>query len=154
EVVFEANPQYWRRVPAVKRLIMRSVTEGTTRVAMLKKGEADMAFLLEGPDAESVLRDPRLALTYTRQPSAMWVEFADQWDAKSPWHDRRVRLAANHALDRRMISETACLGYCPSLGAIVPPVMDFALPFEPVAYDPQKAKQLLAEAGYPTGFDA
>jgi peptide/nickel transport system substrate-binding protein len=154
EVVFEANPGYWRRVPAVKRLIMRSVSEGSTRVAMLKKGEADMAFLLEGPDAESVIRDERLALEATRQPSAMWIEFADQWDPKSPWHDRRVRLAANHALDRRMISETACLGYCPTLGIIVPPVMDFALPVEPLRYDPEKAKQLLAEAGYPTGFDA
>jgi len=154
EVVFEANPGYWRRVPAVKRLIMRSVSEGSTRVAMLKKGEADMAFLLEGPDAESVVRDERLALEATRQPSAMWIEFADQWDPKSPWHDRRVRLAANHALDRRMISETACLGYCPTLGIIVPPVMDFALPVEPLPYDPKKAKQLLAEAGYPTGFDA
>jgi peptide/nickel transport system substrate-binding protein len=154
EVVLEANPGYWRRVPSVKRLIMRSVSEGTTRVAMLKKGEADMAFLLEGPDAESVTRDGRLALTATRHASAMWIEFADQWDPKSPWHDRRVRLAVNHALDRRMISETACLGYCPALGIIVPPVMDFALQVEPPRYDPEQAKQLLAEAGYPTGFDA
>src|SRR5262249_7725841 len=66
----------------------------------------------------------------------------------------RVRLAATHALDRRMISETACLGYCPTLGVIVPPVLDFALQVEPPRYDPQKAKQLLAEAGYPNGFDA
>jgi peptide/nickel transport system substrate-binding protein len=154
EVVLEANPGYWRQVPSVKRLIMRSVSEGTTRVAMLKKGEADMAFLLEGPDAESVTRDGRLSLAATRHASAMWIEFADQWDPKSPWHDRRVRLALNHALDRRMISETACLGYCPALGIIVPPVMDFALQVEPPLYDPEKAKQLLAEAGYPTGFDA
>src|SRR6266404_6684518 len=68
--------------------------------------------------------------------------------------DRRVRLAVNHALDRRAISETACLGYCPSLGIIVPPVMDYALKVEPPQYDPRKAKQLLAEAGYPQGFDA
>jgi peptide/nickel transport system substrate-binding protein len=141
-------------VPSVKRLIMRSVSEGTTRVAMLKTGEADMAFLLEGPDAESVTRDRRLALAATRHASAMWIEFADQWNPKSPWHDRRVRLAVNHALDRRTISETACLGYCPALGIIVPPVMDFALQVEPPRYDPQQAKQLLAEAGYPTGFDA
>src|SRR5438128_3173046 len=62
EVVLEANSGYWRRVPNVKRLIMRSVPEGTTRVAMLKKGEADMAFLLDGPDAENVTHDLRLAL--------------------------------------------------------------------------------------------
>jgi peptide/nickel transport system substrate-binding protein len=154
EVVFEAYPEYWRRMPAVKRLIMRSVTDGSTRVAMLKNGEADMAFLLEGSDAESVTHDKRLALEATRHASAMWIEFADQWNPKSPWHDRRVRLAVNHALDRRMISETACLGYCPTLGVIVPAVMDFALQVEPPRYDPQKAKQLLAEAGYPNGFDA
>src|SRR2546422_6374511 len=50
EVVLEANAGYWRRVPTVKRLVMKSVPEGTTRVAMLKKGEADMAFLLDGPE--------------------------------------------------------------------------------------------------------
>src|SRR3989449_2135707 len=154
EVVLEADPGYWRRVPSVKRLVMKSVSEGTTRVAMLKKGEADMAFLLEGPEAETVTRDARLSLVATRQASAMWIEFAEQWDAKSPWHDRRVRLAVNHALDRRAISETACLGYCPSIGIIVPPVMDYALKVEPPKYDPQKPKQLLAEAGYPQGFDA
>src|SRR3989442_15726742 len=154
DVVLEANPGYWRRVPTVKRLVMKSVPEGTTRVAMLKKGEADMAFLLDGPDAETVTRDSRLTLAATRHASAMWIEFAEQWDPRSPWHDRRVRLAVNHALDRKAISETACLGYCPAAGAIVPPIMDFALQVEPPLYDPQKAKQLLAQAGYPKGFDA
>src|SRR6059036_2042588 len=71
EVVLEAYPGYWRRVPTVKRLVMKSVPEGTTRVAMLKKGEADMAFLLDGPDAEAVTRDGRLTLTATRHASAM-----------------------------------------------------------------------------------
>ncbi len=154
EVVLEANPGYWRRVPTVKRLVMKSVPEGTTRVAMLKRGEADMAFLLDGPDAETVTRDSRLVLAATRHASAMWIEFADQSDPRSPWHDRRVRLAVNHALDRKAISETACLGYCPPAGIVVPPIMDYALQVEPPLYDPQKAKQLLAEAGYPKGFDA
>src|SRR5437667_9971611 len=154
EVVLEANPGYWRRVPTVKRLVMKSVPEGTTRVAMLKKGEADMAFLLDGPDAENVTHDLRLALVATRHASAMWIEFADQWNPQSPWHDKRVRLAVNYAVDRKAISEAACLGYCPPAGVIVPPVMDYALQVEPPSYDPQKAKQLLAEAGYPKGFDA
>src|SRR6059036_2914407 len=57
EVVLEAYGGHWRRVPNVKRLIMKSVPEGTTRVAMLKKGEADISFLLDGPDAENVTHD-------------------------------------------------------------------------------------------------
>src|SRR5437899_1928438 len=154
EVVLEANPGYWRRVPTVKRLVMKSVPEGTTRVAMLKKGEADMAFVLDGPEAENVQRDPRLALVATRHASVFWIEFADQWDPKSPWHDKRLRQAVNYALDRKAISDAACLGFCPPSGVIVPRVMDYALQVEPHPYDPQKAKQLLAEAGYPRGFDA
>jgi len=60
----------------------------------------------------------------------------------------------NFALDRQRINEAACLGFCPPAGVIVPRVMDFALQVEPPPYDPQKAKQLLAEAGYPNGLDA
>ena len=154
EVVLEAYPGYWRHVPHVKRLTMRSVGEGTTRVAMVKNGEVDIAVALEGEDAESARRDRRLQLVATRHASIAWIEFADQWDPKSLWHDRRLRLAVNHALDRKGISDTACLGFCPPAGVIVPRVMDFALPVEPTAYDPHKAKHLLADAGYPNGLDA
>ncbi len=154
DVVLEAYTGYWRHVPHVKRLIMKSVPEGTTRLAMLKKGETDIAFILDGPEAEDVKRDPRLTLVATRHASIFWIEFADQWDPKSPWQDKRLRLAVNYALDRKAISEAACLGYCPPAGVVVPRVMDYALQVEPPPYDPQKAKQLLAEAGYPRGFDA
>ena len=154
EVVLEAYEGYWRHVPYVKRLLMKSVPEGTTRLAMLKNAEADMAYALDGPEAEEVKRDPKLTLVATRHASINWIEFADQWDPKSPWHDKRLRLAVNYALDRQAISDAACLGYCPPTGVIVPRVMDYALQVEPPPYDPQKAKQLLAEAGYPNGFDA
>jgi peptide/nickel transport system substrate-binding protein len=154
EVVLEAYTGYWRRVPSVRRLIMKSVTDGNTRVAMLRTGEADVAYALDGPDAENVKRDPRLTLLASRHASIFWIEFADQWDPKSPWADKRLRLAVNHALDRQAINEAACLGFCPPAGVIVPRVMDFALQVEPPAYDPAKARQLLADAGYPKGFDA
>ncbi|MGH8055821.1 MAG: ABC transporter substrate-binding protein, partial [Candidatus Entotheonellia bacterium] len=154
EVVLEANEAYWRKVPAVKRLIMRGVPEVSTRLAMLKKSEADIAFALEGPVAEEVKRDPKLTLVDTRHPAINWLEFADQWDPKSPWADRRVRLAAAHAIDQAAVSEAACLGFCPPTGNIIPRAMDFALPVEPIPYDPARAKQLLSEAGYPNGFDA
>ncbi|HEY7362983.1 MAG TPA: ABC transporter substrate-binding protein [Methylomirabilota bacterium] len=154
EVVLEANTGHWRKVPNIKRLIMKSVPETTTRVAMLKNGEADIANALDGEDALNVKRDARLQLKPSKHASIFWIEFPDQWDPKSPWHDKRMRQAVNYALDRAAINEAACLGFCPPAGVIVPRVMDFALQVPPHPYDPGKAKQLLAEAGYPNGFDA
>jgi peptide/nickel transport system substrate-binding protein len=154
EVVLEAYAGYWRHAPYVKRLTMKSVPDGTTRAAMLKNGEADIGYAFDGPEAEDVKRDPRLMLVPSKHASIFWLEFAEQWDPKSPWHDKRLRLAVNYALNRKAINEAACLGYCPPAGVIVPRVMDYALQVEPTPYDPQKAKQLLAEAGYPNGLDA
>ena len=154
EVVLEANTGYWRKVPTIKRFVLKSVPEGTTRVAMVKNGEADIAYALDGEDALNIRRDPRLQLVPSKHASIFWIEFAEQWDPKSPWHDKRMRLAVNHALNRRAINEVSCLGFCPPASTIVPRVMDFALQAPPFAYDPQKAKQLLAEAGYPNGIDA
>jgi peptide/nickel transport system substrate-binding protein len=154
EVVVEAYPGYWRKVSSVKRFVMKSVPDGTTRVAMLKNGDADLAWALDGEDALNVKRDPKLQLVPSKHASIFWIEFADQWDPKSPWHDKRMRLAVNLALNRQAINEVSCLGFCPPAGVIVPRVMDFALQTMPPPYDPQKAKQLLAEAGYPNGIDA
>jgi len=154
EVVLEAFPQYWRRVPAVKTLVMRSVPDPTTRALMLKSGEADIAYALDGVDAEGLKNDPNLKIVATKHASIFWLDFSDQWNEKSPWHDIRVRQAANYALDRQAINEAGCLGFCPPAGVIVPRVMEFALQTEPVPYDPDKAKKLLADAGYPNGFDA
>ncbi len=154
EVVVEAYTGYWRRVPSVKRFVMKSVPEGTTRVAMLKNVEADIAYALDGEDALNVRRDPRLQLVPSKHASIYWIEFAEQWDPKSPWHDKRMRLAVNYALNRQSINEASCLGFCPPAGVIVPRVMEFALQAPVPPYDPQKAKQLLAEVGYPNGIDA
>ena len=151
--MLEAYEGYWQKVPNVKRLIMKGVPEGTTRLAMLKKEKLTSA-AMQGAVAEEVKRDSNLTLVDTRHPSMFWIEFTEQWDPKSVWHDKRVRLAVNYALNRQAVSEAACLSYCPPAGVIVPRLMDFALPTEPFPYDPQKAKQLLAEAGYPNGFDA
>ena len=154
DLVMEAYEGYWRKVPNIKRLVMKGIPEGPTRLAMLKKGEADYAVALDGPVAEEVKRDTKLTLVDTRHASIFWLEFPEQWDPKSVWADKRVRLAASYALDREAINDAACLGFCPPAGVIVPRVMDYALQTEPVPYDPKKAKQLLAEAGYPNGFDA
>jgi peptide/nickel transport system substrate-binding protein len=154
EAVLEAYEQYWRKVPNIKRLVIRGIPDVSTRLALLKSQGADFASAMQGASAEEVKRDANLKLVDTRHPSMYWIEFADQWDPKSPWADKRLRLAVNYALDRQAISEAACLGFCPPAGVIVPRLMDYALQVEPPPYDPKKAKQLLAEAGYPNGIDA
>jgi peptide/nickel transport system substrate-binding protein len=154
ELVLEANESYWRKMPSVKRLVLKSVPEPTTRAAMLKKGEVDVAYLLDAPAALELKRDPNIRLAFSGAIGIHFLDFFDQWDPKSPWHDRRVRLAANYALDRRSINEAENLGASRLTGAMVPRKFEFALPIEPYPYDPVKAKQLLVEAGYPNGFDA
>ena len=65
ELVMEAYEDYWRKVPHVKRLVFKSVPEATTRLAMLKNGEVDIAYLLDAPLAEEVKRDPKLKLAFS-----------------------------------------------------------------------------------------
>src|ERR671937_590664 len=154
ELVMEAFEGYWRKMPSVKRIVYKSVPEATTRLAMLKRGEVDVAYLLDAPQAQEVRRDPNLKLVFSGGIGTFFLDFFDQWDPKSPWHDRRVRQAASYAIDRRAISEAETLGASKPTGNIVPRTFEFAVPFEPYPYDPGKAKQLLAEAGYPNGFDA
>ena len=154
ELVMEANESYWRKMPSVKRLVYKSVLEGTTRAAMLKRGEVDLAYLLDAPQAEEIKRDPNLKLAFSGGIGTFYLDFLDQADPKSPWHDRRVRLAASHALDRKALSEAETLGASRPTGNMVPPKFEFALALEPHAYDPARARKLLAEAGYPNGFDA
>jgi peptide/nickel transport system substrate-binding protein len=101
-----------------------------------------------------VKRDPSLKLAFSGGIGTYYLDFFDMWDPKSPWADRRVRLAASYAIDRKALSQAETLGASPPTGSVVPRAFEFALPLEPHPYDPGKAKQLLAEAGYPGGFDA
>jgi peptide/nickel transport system substrate-binding protein len=153
-LVMEAFDGYWRKVPAVKRLVFRSMPDETTRAAALRAGDVDIVYLLSGPTAEDVKRSPGLRLAAARPPGVVFLDLPEQWDPKSPWADRRVRLAASHALDRAGLNNAETLGMSRPTGGLVPRTLDFAKVYEPPVYDPPLAKRLLAEAGLPNGFDA
>jgi peptide/nickel transport system substrate-binding protein len=154
ELVLEANEHYWRKTPSIKHIIFKGVPERPTRLAMLKTGEADIAYLMVGDEAIAIKQDPKLRLVSVIPPAVWYLEFPEQWDAKSPWHDQRVRLAANLAIDRQAINEVERMGLGRPTGSVIPRIFEYALPVEPAPYDPARAKRLLAEAGYPNGFDA
>src|SRR5262249_34367629 len=73
ELVLEAFEGYWRKSPSVKRLVLRTIPDPATRLAALKRGEADIAFSMIGELGDEVRR------------STHWLSFVDQWDPKSPW---------------------------------------------------------------------
>jgi peptide/nickel transport system substrate-binding protein len=138
----------------VKRLVMKSIVDETTRAAAVKTGQVDLAYLFAGPIAEDLQKSPGVKIVAPLLYGMYWLDFLDQWDQKSPWHDRRVRLAATLAIDRKAINQAEMLGLGKEAGSFIPPEFDFALKVPPPAYDPKRAKQLLADAGYPNGFDA
>ena len=154
ELTMEANDQYWRKKPTVRRLVFRVIPDESTRLAALKRGEIDIAYSIRGELAEEIERTKGLSLKPTVIQSPFWLYFPDQWDPKSPWHDQRVRLAASLAIDRKGINQALTLGYSKVTGSIIP--LTFEHYWQPPApvYDPAKAKLLLAEAGHPSGFDA
>ena len=154
ELVLEAFEQYWRKAPSVKRLVLKAVPDEATRLAMLKRGEADIAYSIRSALAEELQRTPGLTLKPTSPTFTEWLVFTEQWEPKSPWADRRVRLAVNLAVDRKSISDAEYLGFAKISSGIIPRDFEFSWAAPPYAYDPAKARQLLAEAGYPRGFDA
>ena len=147
ELVLEAFEPYWRKTPSVKRLVFRVIPDEATRLAALKRGEVDIVYSIRGELAEDLRNTPGLTLKPISTPAAFWLSFADQWDAKSPWHDARVRQAASLAIDRKSINDALTLGYSKLTGSLIPQSFEFYWqPPEPV-YDPAKARQLLERRG-------
>jgi peptide/nickel transport system substrate-binding protein len=154
ELVLEAFEDYWRKPPSVKRLVMKVIPDEATRLAALKRGEIDIAYSIRGELAEELQRTPGLTLKPVVAQDPNWIYFPDQWDPKSPWHDVRVRQAANFALDRDAMNQALFLGYSKITNSIIPSNFEHFWQPPPAVYDPVKAKKLLAEADYPNGFDA
>ena len=155
ELVLEAFEPYWRNAPRVKRLVLKVIPDEATRLAALKRGEIDIAYSIRGELADELRRTPGLSIKAVAVQGTFCVYFADQWDPKSPWYNQKVRLAASLAIDRKTINEALTMGFSHVTGSSVfPDMFDFYWQPPAPVYDPAQAKQLLASAGYPNGFDA
>lgn len=156
---FEAYDGFYdsERKPTYKTLVMLQVAEAFTRLAMLKTGEADLADKLDGKFIPQVQSDPRLKLIsgggvvyHPVGTSYYWKGFED-----SPTKDLRVRQAISLAIDRESIVKNVMFG----VGGVVA-THQMLFPYTPgydagrprLEYNPDKARQLLKDAGYPTGI--
>ncbi len=153
ELTLEAYEQYWKKPPQVKTLAFRVITDEATRLAALKRGEIDVAYSFTGALAEELQKTPGLKLVNVHPPFTAWLYPTEQWEAKSPWSDVRVRRAASLAIDRKEINYSQYLGIARPASSIVPAGVEYFWQPPPMKFDPKQAKQLLAEAGYPNGFD-
>ena len=154
ELVLEAVDHYWRKPPQVKRLVFKTIPDPSTRFAALRRGEIDITYWMTASLGEELRRTPGLTLKPSLANNTYWVYFVDQWDPKSPWHDRRVRLAANYAIDRQAINQAETLGFSRMNYSLIPSHFEYFWQPPPIPFDLTRARQLLAEAGYPNGFDA
>jgi peptide/nickel transport system substrate-binding protein len=152
QVQFEAFTDYWRKVPNVKTLVMRGIAEDATRVALLQTGEVDVANLIPGQLLDAVRRDSRLRLAAVKA-GPVWLELGALDRPDSPLKDVRVRQAVSLAIDRKAINEAEQGGMGPYEGNWIPEDWPGAVQRPQPAFDLNKAKQLMAEAGVSDGFD-
>jgi peptide/nickel transport system substrate-binding protein len=154
-VDLEAVPDHYRKVPAVKTVHIKFRVDPATLLAMFKAGEADVV-KIPVSNFQEVKNDPRLRIVWSKFYYGFNLLFCDLAfpNEPSPFHDIRVRKAASLAINRKAITEKVLHGaaepwgdiYCPNQAGFDPTI-------KPTPYDPEKAKALLKEAGYPNGFD-
>ncbi|MSO65430.1 MAG: hypothetical protein EXQ85_06500 [Alphaproteobacteria bacterium] len=147
----------WRPAKA-KNIRILNVPEGATRLAALESGEVDVAFNLS-PDDIARIRAAGHVAAVEPAPFAAAIalfteDFAKKWGGKPPFADKRVRLAANYAINRDVLVKDFMMGLTRvSTQAATPATFGFNPNVKAHPYDPAKAKQLLAEAGYPNGLN-
>src|SRR6266550_2493199 len=89
ELVCEAFEGYWRKKPAIKRLVFKVIPDESTRLAALQRGEIDIAYSIRGELADELTRPPGLTIKPAVGSAPFWLYFPEQWDPQSPWHDQR-----------------------------------------------------------------
>jgi len=147
---FEAFAGYYRPVH-IKQLVMVSVPEAVTRLAMLESGEADLVYQLSGEFIARLHKNPKWKIAPVLSGS-WWLEFPGFQDPKSPFHDKRVRQAVSLAIDRQAINDAEMGGLGRNSGNWINTDVQYAIEWPVFEHDVVRARQLLAEAGFPQGF--
>ena len=156
-IVLEANPRYWGEKPKIERLVYRVVKESADRLGELEAGTVDLAYDLDIGDMSMAQRNPDL-VTYARPPMNVgYVAINQDWadaEGNKPFQDVRVRQAVAHAINKKGIVQTLYPGtgivakdFCP------PALWGHNDDFEDYGYSPDRARELLTDAGYPLGFE-
>jgi peptide/nickel transport system substrate-binding protein len=149
-VSLSANPTYWGQKPKIQQVTIRGVADASTRVSDLVSGASD---LIENVPPVLISR-VNSASGYEARSTPTTVAFFAMFQVnKPPFNRPLVRKAFNYAIDRGVIRKNLFQGYAAPLTQFwVPEVIGYKPGYDPYPYNPAKAKQLLAQAGYPNGL--
>jgi peptide/nickel transport system substrate-binding protein len=148
-LTLDANPSYWRGRPKIDRIVFRVVPESTTRLLMLERNEVQALLDVNPADYGRVARSNALKLL--RGPALLTLGVGMSDDV-GPFKDRRLRQAMNYAVDRDAINKALYSGATTSSQVVSPGYWAYNPTVRPYPYDPEMAKKLMAEAGFPNGL--
>ncbi|MFD6210663.1 glutathione ABC transporter substrate-binding protein GsiB [Peribacillus sp. NPDC060253] len=147
----EKNPDYWEKgLPKVDNIKFKPVPENGARIAMLQTGEADFIYPVPTEQAETI--NGKDGIVVENKPSIV-ARYMTMNTAKKPFNDVKVRRAINYAINKEAFLKVVYRGYGSEMDSVIPAGLQFYSKQKPYQYDPDKAKQLLKEAGYEKGFE-
>jgi len=150
-IVMERYDKYWKGIPKIKKLTIYPILDQNTRISALKAGTIDVATDISPALAKELLSSPVIEVTSV--PSVR-CDFVWLRTEQPPFNDKRVRQALNYAVNKEEYVKELMSGFGLPLGQPLPPYFFGHNPnIKPYPYDPEKAKQLLKEAGYAEGFE-
>jgi glutathione transport system substrate-binding protein len=146
------NENYWKKdFPKVDSITFKPVSENGSRIAMLQTGEADFIYPVPTEQADSINGKNEIEI---ESKSSIIVRYMSINMMKEPYNDIKVRHALNHAIDKEAFIKVVMNNYGNVLDSVIAPDVQFYSKQDPYAYDIEKAKSLLKEAGYENGFKA
>lgn len=155
-ITLEAFEDYWNEgLPKIAKLTFRPIPEEATRIAAVQTGEIHIANRLPADEAQRLLGAPGITIVRYPVDRVFYVAFNNLTSGiGTPLEDPLVRQAMNYAVDREAIIDALFNGYADlSTGFMTPGNLGYNDSLAPYPYDPDKAKELLAEAGYADGFE-
>jgi len=149
-VVLEKNPAYWKYPVKIERVIYRPIVEDQARLTELLTGTLDLIVGVPADFVGQLETNPKVALL---KQVGMHVWYLGINNQKKPFDDKRVRQALNYAVNKDAIVRDVLKGTgAPSRGPVLPGTWAADPALKAYPYDPERAKKLLAEAGYANGF--
>src|SRR6266581_2147216 len=150
QVVLEKNPDYWRGPVKIDRVIYRSIVEDQARLTELLTGAVDLIVGVPPDFVAQLEGSPKVTILKQVGAHVWYLGINNQ---KKPFDDKRVRQALNYAVNKDAIVKDVLKGTgSPSSGPVLPGTWGAEPALKAYPHDPQRARKLLAEAGYPNGF--